>query len=238
VGSRARGGFSLAETLVALLLGLLLITLALRSLAGVRVVAERLERRGEVLDALRTARHVLARELRAGPGFVVAAEPSADTLAVRALRGVALVCPGSADGREVTVVPDGSRAPDPAKDSVWLLGSEGEARALAIVGAGPGPTCAALSPGATLRWVLSGDLPRAPSVALWFESGSYHLSGGALRYRRGGAGRQPLTPEVLDTPPSRFEPWRGGVAVRLAVPGSPGAVRAVVPFTGAGGEGL
>ena len=217
---------------MALLLGLLLATLALRTLAGARDVAARLERRGEVLDALRTARHVLARELRTGARFVVASAPAADTLAVRALRGVALICPGSVRGREVTVVPDGTRAPDPVKDSTWVLGSEGEARLLAIETAGPGGTCPSLGPGPTLRWTLSGDLPPAPSVALYFERGSYHLSDRALRYRRGEAGRQPLTPEVLGTPPSRFEAWHGGVAARLAATDSSWETRAVVPFAG------
>jgi len=235
VGSGTRRGFSLAETLVALVLGILLTTLALRSLAGMRTVAERLERRGEELDALRTARHVLARELRMGPRFVVASAPAADTLAVRALRGVALICPGSVRGRDVTVVPDGIRTPDPAKDSVWLLGSAGEVRLMAIETTGPREACPALAQGAGLRWTLSGDPPPAPSVALYFERGSYHLSGGALRYRRGEAGRQPLTPEVLGTPPSRFEAWHGSVAARLDAPDSPRDVRAVVPFVAPGG---
>jgi len=225
------------ETLVALLLGLLLTTLALRSLTGMRSLAESLERRGEALDALRTARHVLGRELRAGPRWVVAAAPAGETLAVRALRGVALVCPGTVRGRDVTVVPDGIRSPDPRKDSIWLLGSAGESRLLAIAGTGPGEACPSLMVGPTLRWTLSGDPPTGPSVALWFERGSYHLSGGALRYRRGAAGRQPLTPEVLGTPPSRFEAWRGGVAARLDVAGPRVGVRAVVPFVAAGDGG-
>jgi hypothetical protein len=33
-------------------------------------------------------------------------------------------------------------------------------------------------------------------LARLFERGSYHLTGSALRYRRGGSGRQPLTPEI------------------------------------------
>jgi hypothetical protein len=39
---------------------------------------------------------------------------------------------------------------------------------------------------------------------LIFESGSYHLSSRALRYRIGAAGRQPLTAEALHLPGSRF----------------------------------
>jgi hypothetical protein len=37
-----------------------------------------------------------------------------------------------------------------------------------------------------------------------FERGSYHLSGSALRYRRGGSGRQPLTPEIWSMPATRW----------------------------------
>ncbi|HIF20809.1 MAG TPA: hypothetical protein EYQ27_02630 [Gemmatimonadetes bacterium] len=53
-------------------------------------------------------------------------------------------------------------------------------------------------------WRLSVTPDEPVVLARLFERGSYHISGKALRYRRGGAGRQPLTPEVLDTPPSGF----------------------------------
>lgn len=233
-----RWGFTLLETLVTLLLGLLLAVLAWRTLAGARRVSEALALRGEALDALRTARHVLAWEFRAGASLVLAGEPSADTVGVRALRGLALVCPGSAMGTGVVVVPDGVRAPDAGKDSAWILGSDGDRALLAITASDAGPPCAALGNKAALRWTLSGEVPREAALALYFERGSYHLSGGALRYRRGEGGRQPLTPERLRLPPSRFEGWGGGVAVRLA-PTHPGALARgvlsfVVPAAGGG----
>jgi hypothetical protein len=53
-----------------------------------------------------------------------------------------------------------------------------------------------------------------------FEAGSYHLSEGALRYRRGRGGRQPLTEEVL-------------AGARLI--DTLGALRALLPM-GPGGE--
>ena len=226
----ARRGFTLAETLVTLLVGLLLVTLAWRAFADVRRLAEGLARRSEALDAVRTARHVLSRELRAGAPLVLAGVPSPDSVGVRALRGVALVCPGSGRGREMRVAAEGLRAPDPAKDSIWIFGSEGGSSVLAIEGSEPSGPCEPLGVEGTLRWTLSGDVPRLPSLALFFERGSYHLSGAALRYRRGGGGRQPLTPELLDTPPSRFEAWEGSVAIRLTPTGAPTRLRSVMPF--------
>ncbi len=50
-------------------------------------------------------------------------------------------------------------------------------------------------------------------LARLFERGSYHVSGAALRYRRGRGGRQPLTPEVFDTPPSGFVKEGGSLAL-------------------------
>ena len=222
---------------MALLLGLLLTSLAWRALAQVRRATEALALRGEALDAVRTARHVLSRELRGGGSLVLAADPAADTLAVRALRGVALVCPGSVVGDGMVVVPDGARAPDPAKDSVWVLVPGQAARPVALVSSEPAPPCAALGPEGASRWTVSEELPPAPELAVYFEHGSYHLSGAALRYRRGDAGRQPLTPEVLLAPPSRFEPWRGSAAVRLVADGHPSLARRVVPWAGPEGGG-
>lgn len=82
-------------------------------------------------------------------------------------------------------------------------------------------------------WVLSPP-PARTVLTRVFERGSYHLVGGALRYRRGEGGRQPLTPErimegrltghdspgdalvwnlVLSTPPGseKGSRWRGSL---------------------------
>jgi hypothetical protein len=57
-------------------------------------------------------------------------------------------------------------------------------------------------PGGARRWREDGRRdgllvpePTDPVLGRIFEGGSYHFSGGALRYRRGAGGRQPLTPE-------------------------------------------
>jgi hypothetical protein len=61
-----------------------------------------------------------------------------------------------------------------------------------------------------------------PSLVRLFESGEYHLADGALRYRRGGGGRQPLTPERLGLG-SGFRALQNGVEVQIEFPGNPRA---------------
>ena len=47
------------------------------------------------------------------------------------------------------------------------------------------------------------------------------LAGGALRYRRGLGGRQPLTPDVFDDDRSTMEARVNGVVFRLVADGAP-----------------
>jgi type II secretory pathway pseudopilin PulG len=230
----APGGFTLTELLTALLLGLLLGTLALATLARARGLVASMGRRGDALEAVRTARHVLAWELRVeggsstGEGAPGGGTPS-DTLGLRAYRGVGVVCPGTPPGPALQVVAEGVRDPDPKKDSVRVVGAAGGETVAALLSVTPAPPCP-MAPGRPAAvWTLSADPPSQPVVALHFERGSYHLTGGALRYRRGAAGRQPLTPEALRTPASRFEAWGGGTAVRLEGPFFPGTGRGVLP---------
>jgi hypothetical protein len=76
--------------------------------------------------------------------------------------------------------------------------------ALILLDSGPATaSCPALAGESILQWRLSGSA-LVPSVILVFESGSYHLSDRALRYRIGAAGRQPLTAEALYDAGSRF----------------------------------
>lgn len=220
-GSGARAGASLAEAVVALLVGLLVLQLGLATLARFRAARADLEARTDALVALRMGRHVLRRELRhsfAGRDWVAAS----DSLALRAFRGTALVCASDSAAAELVVSYRGDRMPDSSKDSLLLVTETGVTvvRALAGVGSAPSP-CAA--PGAAARWRLDRGAPSGTVLARLFERGSYHLSGAALRYRPGASGRQPLTPEVLsaaarfDVTPERvgveLVPWpRGGAA--------------------------
>jgi len=215
IGGGVRG-FTVAETLVALLLGWGLSYLALSTLARQRTLQVRMTQRAEALAAVRTARNVLHAETRVGDpgrdGWGVAP----DSLGIRAFRGTALVCPLTEPSYEILVQVEGTRLPDASKDSVLVVGQGGvttalklESRSRAVGGCPEGP-------GSTLeRWGLSGEVPVGTVVARYYERGSYHLANGALRYRRGGGGRQPLTPPVLDDRESAFEHRAGGVAVWL-----------------------
>jgi len=190
------------EALVALLVGWLLMALALGTLARQRTVQAGLARRAEALTALRIAHHVLREEIRSGDGSEAIGR---DSVSLRAYRGLGIVCAPAPDPRDLIVLVRGIRAPDPAKDSVAVVGADGVAGVFAFELRGPSPVPCPSSTGETVeRWRLSGGASGEPLMARFFERGSYHLSGAALRYRRGAAGRQPLTPEVLRTPPSRI----------------------------------
>lgn len=220
-------GATLLEVLVALLLGVLLATTAAGILAGTRRAVAHLTVRSERLAAVRVARTVLASE-RDGVRWAPASR--VDTLGVRAFRGTAHPCAG---GAALLVRVRGIRAPDAAKDSVLLLGASGRWSRHRLTRTGPGPStsCSGVS-GTTQWWTLDPLPPERPVLARYFERGSYHVTAGALRYRRPPGGRQPLTPEVLAIPPSGFETGRAGVRLRLAFPAGKGWVLPVTPVGG------
>lgn len=221
-GGAPRGtGFTLAETLVALVLSYLVLALALGVVARQRGVLARLGERAERLAAARTARHVLGREALAAAGEG-AWSVGPDSLALRAFRGQALVCAGGVAGTEIHVSAAGIRAPDPAKDSVLLVLASGRSVALALVDRRPSSVPCPFGNASQERWVLSGTVPRDAVAAGWFERGSYHLTAAALRYRRGLSGRQPLTPEVLTTPGSGFRAAPPDVLVDVLLDGEEG----------------
>lgn len=218
VGRRRLAGFTLLEALIGLLLSALLVSLILTTLSRHREVVRVLAVRGERLAALRVARHVLGAEARAAAGDG-AWRVGEDSMALRAFRGHALACRSSAGAEELYVAAAGTRAPDPAKDSVLLVLSDG---AVVVRGLRERSPAAAACPGwgrSAERWLLDEAVPAPVVAARWFERGAYHLAAGALRYRRGLAGRQPLTPEVLGTPESAFHPRAAGVAVQLVPDG-------------------
>ncbi len=76
-----------------------------------------------------------------------------------------------------------------------------------------GPSCAMDLGGRSEVWTIDPPVPGA-LVARIFERGSYHVSDGALRYRRGLGGRQPLTLDVFDNR-STMESRADGVVLRL-----------------------
>ena len=199
-----RGGVTLPELiLTAWLFALVLVATARFATAQGRILALSHERI-RAADVARTADLILNQELRhASPADLTL---TTDSVRLRAVRGVGVVC--GAVGAERRVRYEGVRRPDPTKDSaVVVTGSSTDGTRHAVTGVvgddGCGDYRLALSPA-----------PVAPSgLVLVFETGSYHLSGGALRYRRGRGGRQPVTEALLTR--SGFEYRAGRVALRL-----------------------
>lgn len=197
LGSGKESGATVLETVAALTLGLFVVHLGLATLAQARAAQSRMSHRADALVSLRVVRHVLRREVRY-------ADPARDwtvtddSLSVRAFRGTALVCPLRRAPNELVVAYRGDRAPDPDKDSLVVLSSDGSSEVFRLVGVGaPWGVCGEPDPGETpLAWVLDREAPAAAVLARLFERGSYHVTGSALRYRRGTSGRQPLTPEI------------------------------------------
>lgn len=122
-----------------------------------------------------------------------------------------------------------------------IPGEDNAPVASALLGSAAHSAGCPLAAGESLyRWTLESP-PLTGTLFLLFESGSYHLAGGALRYRRGESGRQPLTAEW-------FDDSRGGLRwVELEEEGyapgetagdAPGGVTAGAPdWTAAGAAG-
>jgi hypothetical protein len=99
---------------------------------------------------------------------------------------------------------------------VLVLGAdsaEGRAALIGVERARAG--CGSNDAGEVQRWRIEHPV-RAGDVLVLFESGTYYLSDGALRYRLGREGRQPLTAEWLDDRRSRFHKVDARVDVRIA----------------------
>jgi hypothetical protein len=193
-------GSSLVEVLAVLTLTCLLLALVV----GICIAQLRLARatadRAAITEAARTTAFVLSGEARRMTRDDVRAL-SGDSISVRAFRGVAIPCSMGSDGAIVRY--SGDRLPDSGKDSVLVLTAAGSAVLTLLGSTTASASCIAHSGESIMEWRFDGNVPPA-SVMLIFESGSYHLSGRALRYRMGAAGRQPLTAEALRHPGSRF----------------------------------
>lgn len=192
--ARDRGGWTLAEVLVVLVLTALLAAAAASAVESHRKVVHEMVARAQVDESVRVIRGVLGDDLRGGGPVSVGS--AGDSVALRVYRSRAVPC-SPLPGTGWRVDSRGIRRGDPEKDSVQLLGVDGTWRTAALVSVGgrPGP-CG--DPAATERWEVDPPQEVPPVLLRSFERGSYHLSVGALRYRRGAGGRQPLTPEFLD----------------------------------------
>lgn len=186
-----RTGVTLPELiLVAWLFALVLAATARFAGAQSRLVATTHDRT-RVAEASRVPGTILAAELRAlADRDFVALSP--DSIRIRAVRGGGPLC--RVHGSAAVVRYRGVRLPDPAKDSVLLVvGYNPEGVVFPVLDAATDTSC-----GGALRLELGSTFDLPGGWALVFETGSYHVSGGALRYRRGGGGRQPMTESVFN----------------------------------------
>ena len=218
-----RKGAFLVEHVVAVLLLVLLVSMAWALLARHREVGRRLSHRASGLETIRTLGWVLGQETRSGRPGLDWEVVGSDSLSLRAFRGLALLDPDSWVGARVSVCFRGHRTPAPEKDSVLVLAPDGAWTKVDLRFRIRRPSgCEGIRGWEAEEWVLSEGEPGAVLGRL-FERGSYHLSNEALRYMRGGGGRQPLTPEVLEE--ARFlgsGEGEGGVRWEVTLKGIPG----------------
>jgi hypothetical protein len=186
---------------------LLVLTIVAAAALASFVASSRLGRtaagQSERLGATRTTAALLAIEMRplvpGHDGLAVAQ----DSASFRVFRGRGIVCAVTASHASMRY--RGWRAPDPAKDSLLVLASALPERAVPIASASavPLPACMPL-PGEQTYNVAPPTGLLAGDVVLVFERGAYHLSGAALRYRRGAGGRQPVTGDAFFDDSTRF----------------------------------
>jgi hypothetical protein len=228
--STRRAGKALAEVALSLPATVLIAGMLIGTVVGWARLAARAAVDEETRDAAWTAATVLGAELRSvhGPGDIRAAV--AESVAIRAFRGNGIVCRPRDTSAHVAWL--GRRLPDPAKDSVLILGPDGE-RAARLVAAGTDAGCAT-GGRRGLRLDTGGPLP-AGTLVLVFETGAYHLDQGTLRYRSGAAGRQPVTAAVLGASRFHVRPDGSGADLMLqaAPPGEAGSQPLRIPLPGA-----
>ena len=200
----ASAGYTLAEATAALVVAGLLTAGLASVLALVARGASRHAQMTAAAETERTATAVLGLELRA----LTAADATFDhdSVRLRAFRGGGVVCERA--GAELTLAWRGVRAPEPEKDSLLVLWPDGETvhRMEAVRAAG----CDPADPGVRVTLSTLGSDGARPLAAYAFETGAYSLASFAFRYRRGAAGRQPLTDETLsDASSMRMHPGPG-----------------------------
>ncbi|HKJ93778.1 MAG TPA: hypothetical protein VJ957_11485 [Longimicrobiales bacterium] len=218
--THGRPGVSLLETLIALLITGALLGFVASTLRHQDELVRVQAAHAALARALRVATVVLQGELRWADPVHDVALMAPDSVQVRAVRAFGVVC-GWQNGATFVRL-RGMRWPDADKDSVALVPG---GRVLAVRGATRTPSaCTHTAAEAVFRLTLDEPAPRG--ALLVFERGSYHLSDEAFRYRRGSAGRQPLTDAVLGD--ARFLAVSGSAPWELAMRAGPAPAAAHV----------
>jgi hypothetical protein len=198
-----REGGLLIETVIALALGAIVLgSLASLVTSGLRWTRWLIDR-SEALEVVRTTWVILGEEVRGGRANDDWRVDDSGVLQLRSFQGVARICEVDAATSDWWVAYRGRRLPDPSRDSILALRPDGRWQSLDLASStsSPGPTekCQSLDGESVLRWVVEGSGEAETILARTYETGSYHLVDGALRYRRGGGGRQPLTATRLSS---------------------------------------
>ena len=200
----ARPGRSLIELVTVLAAGAIITGAAAATLVTGSGLGRLGAGRAETLADRRLAVTLLGHEVRTIVAGTDGFEMAADTVALRAFRASAIVC--AADAASARLRVRGLRQPDPLKDSMIVLASTGPERVFPFASAarvGVTAACPAL-PDEYHMELRPGTGLVAGDITLFFERGAYHFSTGALRYRRGGSGRQPLTALSFDDDSTDF----------------------------------
>lgn len=232
--SPIRRGFSLAELLIALVLTGVIGGIVTGMFVATNRLVRRHGRGIATAEALRVPAVVLGGETRwLDPGRDIRAI-AADSFAFRAFRGSGLTCgtlDGAVLVRyRGTRLPEAEKD----SVLVLAVGGEWAAALVSsrpAPGACPEfprvSSVEAANPSVVYAWTLAVPASATPEdetgtggsstsasnelfertvgiPVLLFESGSYHISDGAFRYRRGDGGRQPLTAERIDVGASAF----------------------------------
>ncbi|HEY0809273.1 MAG TPA: hypothetical protein VGD49_03890 [Longimicrobiales bacterium] len=196
---RVRRGSALIEALLASVLLVLVAATAATVLRTQSRIASDISLRGERNDAARSALLTLQAELQSIDPRPDLHAVGRDSIATRLFRGIAIVC-GARDSITFARY-RGLRLPDATKDSALQLGVE---NVVAVQTAATSAQTCFPAPDEQVLALNLGILPPPNSTWLIFETGAYHLSTNALRYRRGAESRQPITSEIIDDRHSSF----------------------------------
>lgn len=208
VGKR---GFASAEWIVAVALAFLLVGLCAGLVTRLVNFGFVQLRTAEWEQRTALASRVLGTELRRGVTPADWAVHPGDSVRLRAFRGMAWICGvRSSPSPRVYVVFAGDRSPNAAKDSVLVLNGTVATTAVRLRGRRSGATCPGLAGAPAEEWDLGPKPPREGILRL-FESGAYSVGAGALRYRVGRGGRQPVVGSTFDTA-SGLRPLVSGIA--------------------------